>query len=154
LTSPSASKLLPFLSTASSLFAVPLFTPRRRRKPEINIVPLVDVLVVLIFFFLMSTQFKEQKALDITPPKMETASNQPTIPHRVLVAVDKEGKYFVGSKEVTEAQLDEALKTAKEKDGPNTVVLLLADQDTVLKNVTHVMDESRKLSLEIRLQTR
>ena len=133
---------------------MPLFTPRRRRKPEINIVPLVDVLVVLIFFFLMSTQFKEQKALDITPPKMETASSQPKIIHRILVAVDKEGKYFVGNQEVSEAQLDEALQAAKTKDGPDTVVLLLADQDTVLKNVTHVMDESRKLALEIRLQTR
>lgn len=131
-----------------------LYTPRRRRKPDINIVPLVDVLVVLIFFFLLSMQFRNQQALDITPPKVETAANQAPAPHRILVGIDKTGKYFVGQKEVSVTQLDAALRAAAAANA-DTTVLLLADQDTPLKNVTFVMDESRKAKLDkIRLQTR
>ncbi len=52
---------------------------RRRRKAEINIVPLVDVLVVLIFFFLVSMQFRNLTLLNLTLPKIETAGKeQPT----------------------------------------------------------------------------
>jgi biopolymer transport protein ExbD len=133
---------------------VALYTPRRRRKPDINIVPLVDVLVVLIFFFLLSMQFKGQKTLDITPPKMETAG--PSSPNvRLVVGIDKTGQYFLNSNPVTEAQLETELAKAAKDHGNDTTVLLLADQDTPLKKVTFVLDQSRKLNLDkVRLQTR
>jgi biopolymer transport protein ExbD len=133
---------------------VPLYTPRRRRQPIINIVPLVDVLIVLIFFFLMTMQFRDAQSLDITPPKMDTAgTDEPS--QRLVVNVDKTGKYFVNSKEVTGDELVAALNDAAAKQGADLSVLIFADQDTPLKNVTFVMDESRKLKLEkIRLQTR
>lgn len=131
-----------------------LYTPRRRRQPFINIVPLVDVLIVLIFFFLMTMQFRDAQSLDITPPKMDTAgTDKPS--QRLVVDVDKTGKYFVNSKEVTGEQLVSALKDAAAKQGADLSVLIFADQETPLKNVTFVMDESRKLKLDkIRLQTR
>ena len=131
-----------------------LYTPRRRRKPEINIVPLVDVLIVLIFFFLMTMSFKDQQVLDITPPKIDTATGQVVVANRLLVGIDKAGKYFVNSVEVSEDQLDAQLKkTATEH--PDSVIIVLADQDTPLKRVTFVMDESRKLNLDkVRLLAR
>ncbi len=131
-----------------------LYTPRRRRKPDINIVPLVDVLVVLIFFFLLSMQFKGEKTLDITPPKMET-SGPAGSSIRVVVGIDKSGKYFVDSNAVTDDQLVAELKKAAAAHGNATTVLLLADQDTPLKKVTFVLDQTRKLNLDkVRLQTR
>ena len=51
-----------------------ILASRPKRKAEVNIVPLVDVLTVLIFFFLLTMQFKEIYAVDITPPKMESSS--------------------------------------------------------------------------------
>lgn len=131
-----------------------LYIPRRRRKPDINIVPLVDVLTVLIFFFLMTMQFRGQKTLDITPPKMDTAG--PSSPNvRLVVGIDKTGKYFLNSTEISQTQLEAELQKAAADHGNDTTVLLLADQDTPLKNVTFVLDESRKLKLDkVRLQTR
>ncbi|MGA2052124.1 MAG: biopolymer transporter ExbD [Opitutales bacterium] len=131
-----------------------LYTPRRRRKPDINIVPLVDVLVVLIFFFLLSMQFKTEKALDITPPKMDTAGPA-SENNNLIVGIDKTGKYYLESKEVTQEELETALQKAAADKGNETTVLLLADQDTPLKDVTFVLDQSRKLKLDkVRLQTR
>jgi biopolymer transport protein ExbD len=119
----------------------------------VNIVPLVDVLVVLIFFFLMVMRFQDTQSLDITPPKMDSAG-QADATQRFVIAIDKAGKYFINEAAVTPEQLTAALQAAA-KPGADVNVLIYADQDTPLKNVTFVMDESRKLKLDkIRLQTR
>lgn len=127
---------------------------RRRAPPTINIVPLVDVLVVLIFFFLMAMRFQDAQSLDITPPKMDTAGAADAS-QRLVVAVDKAGKYSVNDKTVTADELRQVLADAAAKPGAGVNVLIFADQDTPLKDVTYVMDESRKLHLDkIRLQAR
>jgi len=131
-----------------------LYARRRRPSPTINIVPLIDVLVVLIFFFMMVMRFQDTQSLDITPPKMDTAG-QSDPGQRFIVSIDKKGQYSVNNASVSAEQLTAALKTAADKKGPGLNVLIYADQDTPLKDVTFVMDESRKLKLDkIRLQTR
>ena len=67
--------------------------PKRRRRTEINIVPLVDVLIVLIFFFLMTMQFKTLSVLNITPPKLETAGKQKDY-DVIQIAIDESGTLF------------------------------------------------------------
>ena len=49
------------------------YIKRRQRKLYVNIVPLVDVLTVLLFFFIVTMQFKEIKVLNITMPEIKTA---------------------------------------------------------------------------------
>jgi biopolymer transport protein ExbD len=133
---------------------VPLYVRRRRPPPVVNIVPLVDVLVVLIFFFLMVMRFSDTQSLDITPPKMDTAG-QSDATQRVVVAIDKAGKYSINDAAVTPEQLTAALQAAAAKQGADVNVLIYADQDTPLKDVTFVMDQSRELKLDkVRLQTR
>ena len=131
-----------------------IYHSKRRVSPTINIVPLVDVLVVLIFFFMIAMRFQDNQSLDITPPKMETASTADTA-ERLVIAIDKTGQYRINDTVVTPDQLSSALKTAADKDGAGLSVLIFADQDTPLTDVTYVMDQSRKLNLDkIRLQTR
>ena len=126
---------------------------RRRHKAEINIVPLVDVLMVLIFFFLMTMQFKNEDVLNITPPKIETAGeNQLT--NQILIAVSPEGEFYLNNQLVTTATLQEALKIAGENDSEQPV-LLVSDEETPLKYVTQVMDICRKNQLnKIKLKSR
>ena len=66
---------------------------RRRRRPTINIVPLVDVLTVLLFFFLVTMQFKQVSTLNITVPKIETAGKN-EIEERIVIAVSPEGEFY------------------------------------------------------------
>ena len=131
-----------------------LYARKRRPAPTVNIVPLIDVLVVLIFFFLMVMRFQDTQSLDITPPKMDTAG-QADASQRFVVSIDKAGKYFIEGTAVSEDQLKAQLSAAADKQGAALNVLIYADQDTPLKNVTFVMDESRKLKIgNVRLQTR
>jgi biopolymer transport protein ExbD len=126
---------------------------KKRRKTEINIVPLIDVLIVLIFFFLMTMQFRNLPVLDITPPKVETAGKG-EVDQAFIIGISPEGTFFIGEREVAEAELIAEIQTLAKKD-PETSVLLMADENVPLKHVTLVMDESRKAGLQrIRLQTR
>ncbi|MDX2111260.1 MAG: biopolymer transporter ExbD [Verrucomicrobiota bacterium] len=130
---------------------------RRRRKPEINIVPLIDVLTMLIFFLIITMQFRSQQSkqqvLNIVLPKVETAG-QSKFDEQVEIGVGTKGEFWFNGSLVAEKQLEAAIVTAAgiRKDIP---VLLLADENSLLKNVTIVMDLCRKHGLEkIRLQSR
>lgn len=126
---------------------------RRRQRPTINIVPLVDVLTVLLFFFLVTMQFRQVSALNILAPEIETAGKN-KIDESIVIAVDKEGALYLNDQSLDSDALGAALKIAGELT-PELPVLLLADEDAPLKHVTEVMDLCRRHQLnKIRLQSR
>ena len=129
------------------------YIKRRQRKLYVNIVPLVDVLTVLLFFFIATTQFKEIKVLNITMPEIKTAGiNQ--IDEQILIAIDASGRLFYNGISVSNQQLSEALiATSKMKD--DLSILIMADEATELKVITEVMDLCRNNQFnKIRLQSR
>ena len=126
---------------------------RRRRKAEINIVPLVDVLVVLIFFFLVSMQFRNLTLLNLTLPKIETAGKeQPS--DSLQLGVDVDGNFYLNGTPISEEDLfDQVNKIADISQ--DTPVLIMADENSLLHKVTFLMDTCRKAGLEkVRLQSR
>lgn len=127
-----------------------ILASRPKRKAEVNIVPLVDVLTVLIFFFLLTMQFKSVYSVDITPPKMRSAAVHSETAVSVI-SVSKDGKYFFDGEEVSLKGLEEKLKGIS--GTPEASVILLADRDSSLKYATDVIDlvklsKIRKLSLQ------
>jgi biopolymer transport protein ExbD len=129
------------------------YTKRRQRKPYINIVPLVDVLTVLLFFFIVTMQFKQYKVLNITMPEIKTAGvNQ--VDDQIIIAIDESGGIFFNGIAVTTKQLSESL-VATNQVKADFSVLIMADEETELKVITEVMDLCRNNQLnQIRLQSR
>ncbi|MEN8662035.1 MAG: ExbD/TolR family protein [Lentimonas sp.] len=126
---------------------------RKRRQPTINIVPLVDVLTVLLFFFLVTMQFKQVSTLNITVPKIETAGNN-EIKEQVVVALSPEGEVYLNDRLLEMGQFKAAIKLVGEMT-PDIPILLIADEEVPLKHVTEVMDVCRTNKLnKIRLQSR
>lgn len=128
---------------------------RRRRKPDINIVPLIDVLTTLIFFFLITMQFRtqQQQVLNIVLPKVETAGKN-KLDEQIEIGVDASGTYWFNGTQVSDEQLEAAL-VASARLNPEIPVLLLADENSALKSITFVMDACRKHGLDkLRLQSR
>ena len=131
----------------------PDFIRFSRRTPTINIVPLVDVLTVLLFFFLVTMQFKQVTTLNITAPKIETAGEN-DIKERILIALSPEGQIYLNDQPVEKLQLEAAIKLAGELT-PELPILLVADEEVSLKFVTEVMDVCRSNQMnKIRLQSR
>ena len=126
---------------------------RKRRQPTINIVPLVDVLTVLLFFFLVTMQFKQVSTLNITVPEIESAGRN-EINEQIVITISPEGDFYLNERQLESEQLDTALQLAG-KNTPNIPILLVADELVPLKFVTQVMDLCRNNQLnEIRLQSR
>jgi biopolymer transport protein ExbD len=126
---------------------------RRRKRPRIDIVPLVDVLMVLIVFFLVTMQFKNLRALNVRMPKIETAGSN-LLSNEIVLSVDRDGNYFLNNQPVTEEVLKGALQTAGNlSEKPK--ILLVADEEVALKNVTRLIDLCRENGLDdFRLQSR
>ena len=114
----------------------------KRRRPELNLVPLIDVLVMLIFFAFVTMQFKSAATLNITLPKVETAGKN-DFKGTVTIAIDKTGELSFNGKIVTDEQLLALLEQVRnvDKDIP---VLIKADETTQLKKLAFVMDACRK----------
>lgn len=126
---------------------------RRRRPPTINIVPLVDVLTVLLFFFLVTMQFKQNSTLNLVLPEIETAgSNQ--ISENLLLAISAEGELYLNNQLLAFDALEQAIQLAAQLT-PDVPVLIMSDEAAALKHVTRVMDLCRRHQLnQIRLQSR
>lgn len=126
---------------------------KRRKRPEMNLVPLIDVLVMLIFFAFVTMQFKSSATLNITLPKVETAGKN-EFKGTVTIAINKDDVISFNGKPVTDEQLTALLQQVKsvDKDIP---VLIKADETTPLKRLAFVMDACRKTGLnKFSLQSR
>jgi biopolymer transport protein ExbD len=130
-----------------------LLNRRARKRPELPLVPLIDVLVMLVLFAYVTMQARVGSTLNITLPKVDTAGKN-DFKSTVTVAIDKDGSVSFNGKNVTDEQLISLLKEVRnvDKDIP---VLIKADETTQLKKLAFVMDACRKTGLnKFSLQSR
>ena len=126
---------------------------KSRKKPKIDVVPLIDVLMVLIIFFLVTMQFRDLRALNIKLPKIDTAGSN-LMSNELIVSISQEGDFFINSKKVGFEKLALVLK-ATSLLPRKPVILVVADENVPLRHVTQVVDLCRKNGLEdFRLQAR
>ncbi len=130
---------------------------RRRKRPEMNLVPLIDVLVMLIFFAFVTMQFRSAATMNLTLPKVETAGKS-ELRDSLTIIITKTGEFTfqsgARSQAVTAAELETALHDISGAT-KNVTILIRSDEDTPLRFLTQAMDSCRKNGLnKIRLQSR
>ncbi|MGF1451678.1 MAG: ExbD/TolR family protein [Opitutales bacterium] len=118
--------------------------PRRRRSAQINIVPLIDVLVVLLFFILMTMQFRVQRLLEIEVPEVESAGQQERA-QPLVIEVDAEGQVAVAGALVAADQLRERLRELAATE-PSSI-LIHADKRASVESLAGVVDAIRLAGL-------
>ena len=130
-----------------------LLAQKRRKRPELNLVPLIDVLVMLIFFAFVTMQFKSAATLNITLPKVETAGKN-EFKGTVTIGIDKDGVVSFNGRKVADDELIRLLQEVHKVD-KDIPVLIKADETTQLKKLAFVMDACRKTGLnKFSLQSR
>jgi biopolymer transport protein ExbD len=122
------------------------FRQKRRKRPELNLVPLIDVLVMLIFFAFVTMQFRSATVLKITLPKITTAGKEQQ-KNSVEIGIDEAGVLTVNGHAVTEDELTRLLKQLSDAN-KNIPVVIRADEKTQLKKLAFVMDACRTAGLE------
>lgn len=126
----------------------------KKSSPTVNIVPLVDVLIILLFFFVCIARLpsQERKTLNIILPKMQTAGTN-ALEQELVIAIDAQGQFYLDQQSVSKEELLTGIYLASElkKDRP---VLIVADVRSQLEALTFAMDACRKEGLDrVRLQT-
>ena len=110
-------------------------------EPDINLVPLIDVILVLIIFFVITTTFDARSTLQLQLPSA-TAQPASEQTQSLSVLINAEGRYFVGDQEVLRTDIDalkQALATAGGEDRSRPV-MLRADARTPHQAVVTALD--------------
>ena len=124
------------------------FRPRQRRSVDVNLTPLIDVVFLLLIFFMVTTTFNRQSELKIELPEAGAAVPEEKVEPIELV-IDAKGRYFVNDQELVNTQpatVYEALREAM-KDREETPLIIRADAQTPHQSVVTAMDAAAKLGL-------
>jgi biopolymer transport protein ExbD len=104
---------------------------------EINIVPFVDIILVVLIIFMITTPFIVKPSININLPK--AASGQDTTPSQLTVSVTADGKTLLNGKPATDDDITTFAKSAIEKK-PETQAIISADKDVPHGRVIGVID--------------
>jgi biopolymer transport protein ExbD len=124
------------------------FRPRTKDEPEINLIPFIDVLLVVLIFLMLSTTYSKFTEMQLTLPVADTET-QRDYPKEMIVAVGADGAYSVNKNPVPGRSLD-AIATAMlegAKGAKDTVVIISADAGARHQAVVTVMEAARRSGL-------
>ena len=122
---------------------------RSRDDPEINFIPLIDVLLVILIFLMVTTTYQRVAELQITLPEAD-AEQMKQRPKEINVGVDAQGRYVIDRTVftfTTVSALADALKRAA-GDAKDPVVIINADANATHQSVIHVMEAARAAGLD------
>lgn len=126
----------------------------RISKPEnenrkLNLTPLIDVVFLLLIFFMVSTTFEKQAKLKIELPEA-SANPAPASAHELVIAISQKGVFFVNNNELVNAK-PQSLQNALQKlaeDARDMPVIIKADANVAHKHVVMAMDVLGNMGFE------
>ena len=121
---------------------------RREDYPEINLIPFIDILLVIVIFLAVTTTYARFAELKINLPT-SSAAQTPNPPKQIEVAVSEDGRYEIDSTVVGDASID-GLAAALKKAAANEnepVVVINADAQATHQSVVNVMEAARREGL-------
>ncbi len=122
------------------------FRKRTVEEPEINLVPMIDVLLMTLIFLMLTTSFAHESSLKVELPRAHP--NKPIKIHGVHIVIDSAGTFAVDGALVagTEQSIMQAL--AAHAHGPDTPVIVYADRNAPYRAVVHALDAARRIGLD------
>jgi biopolymer transport protein ExbD len=115
---------------------------------EVNLTALIDVVFLLLIFFMVTTTFDRHAKLKVSlPESSEKASQQQSDP--LVLSIDAKGNYFINGRQVVNQSLDTLKQALQKVIGENTdmALVLRADANTPHKAVVRAMDAASQLGL-------
>ena len=124
------------------------FRKPRPEEPEINLIPFIDVLLVVLIFLMLSTTYSKFTELQLTLPSAD-ADKLRDRPAEIIVSVAADGRYAVNRKPVDgrSVELLSAELTAAAAGSTEMVVIISADATAAHQSVVNVMDAARRAGL-------
>ncbi len=122
------------------------FLPKEQLKPELNIVTLVDVVLLLLIFFMLTTNFVLQSGIEVKLPAAAVTKIESN--KEITITLTKENKIYLNQAEVRATELPDALKKLLKGDSGQKLLVLRADKEVLHGTVVKIMDLSKRLGVE------
>ena len=114
---------------------------------EINMIPFIDVALVLLIIFMVITPVLMKSELLINLPVKQKGEPSKDHDTPIEVQVNKEGAFFIGGKNIPKDAVAAELKAALGINPKGQSLLIVADRDTAFQNVVTVMDSAKTLGV-------
>ncbi|MDX1454289.1 MAG: biopolymer transporter ExbD [Gammaproteobacteria bacterium] len=118
---------------------------RRHAQPEedaeINMTPMLDIVFIMLIFFIVTTSFVKEAGFEVTRPPASTAEEKKL--GNVMIAITDTGAVWMSKREVELTQVRLLVEQAK-SENPEGSVVIIADENAPTGVVVQVMDEARK----------
>ena len=124
------------------------FRPRQQETPEINLIPFIDVLLVVLIFLVLSTTYSKFTEIRLALPVADV-DVQRDYPKEMIVAVGTDGAYSINRTALAGRSVEEVTTAMSQsaKAGKDTVVIISADASARHQSVITVMEAARRAGL-------
>lgn len=126
---------------------------RQRVEPEFSLAAMIDVIFLLLMFFMLTSKFVTPNALNLQlPSSSSTTMASPAL----AVSIDQEGNFYLDDKKTPEASLERALIAkigAAGKTPETTTITVVAERTVPISDVVFILDIANKLKLKTILAT-
>lgn len=120
---------------------------RQRTQPEVNLTSLIDVVLLLLIFFMVSTSFVKQSQITIRLPEAESTAIVQEVPEQIDIMITASGTYLINGRELINNRA-ETIRNSLQKlsAGNNTLPLTIsADANAKHQDVVTAMDVAARL---------
>ena len=124
------------------------FRPKHQEEPEINLIPFIDVLLVVLIFLMLSTTYSKFTELQVKLPVADTDA-QRDYAKELIIAVGADGTYSINHQPVVGRSMENVAAALSEgaKGSKETVVIISADASAKHQSVVTVMEAARRAGL-------
>jgi biopolymer transport protein ExbD len=123
--------------------------PRRRQSVDINLTPLIDVVFLLLIFFMVSTTFKDEARLRVQLPQAQGEERPAEEPEQIRILIDPSGTYYVDDRLVVDRQQITLVRALNAALGARKGLPLLiqADANATHQSVMTALDAAAEVGL-------
>lgn len=123
--------------------------PRRAEPPRVDITPLIDVVFLMLIFFMVSTTFDKETQLKVDLPQAQNTETSENPPEKIEITIDASGQYYVNERELVKHDAATLRRTlSKIADGRSDLSIVVAgDRNAPLQSMMTVLDVAAQLGM-------
>lgn len=124
------------------------FRKHRTQEPEINLIPFIDVLLVILIFLMLTTTYSKFTELQLTLPSADTEQMRDR-PRELIVSIGADGRYVINKTALESRSVDSiaAAMSSAAPAGGDSVVIISADANAPHQSVVSAMEAARRAGL-------
>jgi biopolymer transport protein ExbD len=126
---------------------------RVRVKPEFSLAAMIDIIFLLLMFFMLTSKFVTPNALNLQlPSSSATTMASPTL----SVSIDQNGQFYLNTDKISETALEASLRgkiRSLNQDPQSTTITVVAEKSVAIEKVVYILDIANRLKVKTILAT-